>query len=221
MKFGKRELIMSALVLALGTAVYVNWQFSANETQLNAERSDEELGVAQYVNASVSPSENSSKGSSSGASSKQTSSSESKTESKSAASNTSSNQNTESGKNTSSVATNTAEYFSKVRLERQQIQDELLELAQNVIEASDSSSKGKEEAVKHLNELSDTIQQQSNVENLIIAKGFDDCVAFIQNGECSVVVTGQELKSDLLIAIKDIVMGQTGLSFDKIRVTHI
>lgn len=221
MKFGKRELIMSALVLALGTAVYVNWQFSANETQLNADRSDEELGVAQYVNASVSPSENTSKGSSSGTSSKQTSSSESKTESKSSASNTSSNQNTESNKNTSSVATNTEEYFSKVRLERQQIQDELLELAQNVIEASDSSGKGKEEAVKHLNELSDTIQQQSNVENLIIAKGFDDCVAFVQNGECSVVVTGQELKSDLLIAIKDIVMGQTGLSFDKIRVTHI
>ena len=35
------------------------------------------------------------------------------------------------------------------------------------------------------------------------------------------VVTGKELKSDTLIAIKDIVISQTGISFDKIRVTHI
>ena len=77
------------------------------------------------------------------------------------------------------------------------------------------NEKGKEEAVAHLNELSDIIQQQTNVENLIIAKGFDDCAVFIQNGECSVVVTGKELKSDSLLAIKDIVISQTGISFDK------
>lgn len=217
MKFGKRELIMSALVLALGTAVYVNWQFSTNDAKLNTERNDEDLGVAQYVNASVSPKDSDPKDSAS----KQTTESENKSDSKPEASKTESKPKENSSKNTSSVSTNTSEYFSKVRLERKQTQDELMELAQNVIEAADSSGKGKEEAVKHLNEMSDTIQQQSNVENLIIAKGFDDCVAFVQNGECSVVVTGQELKSDLLIAIKDIVMGQTGLSFDKIRVTHI
>lgn len=211
MKFGKRELIMSALVLALGTAVYVNWQFTANDSELSAGRNDEDLGVAQYVNANISSKSDSSSTSSKSAESKSTSVS-SKQESSSK--NTSSN-------NTSSVKSNAEEYFSKVRLEREQTQDELLDLAKEVIDATESSGKSKEEAVKQLNAISNMIQQQSNVENLIKAKGFDDCVAFIQNGECSVVVSGQELKSDLLIAIKDIVMGQTGLSFDKIRVTHI
>ncbi len=211
MKFGKRELIMSALVLALGTAVYVNWQFTANDSELSAGRNDEDLGVAQYVNANISSKSDSSSTSSKSAESKSPSVS-SKQESSSK--NTSSN-------NTSSVKSNAEEYFSKVRLEREQTQDELLDLAKEVIDATESSGKSKEEAVKQLNAISNTIQQQSNVENLIKAKGFDDCVAFIQNGECSVVVSGQELKSDLLIAIKDIVMGQTGLSFDKIRVTHI
>lgn len=211
MKFGKRELIMSALVLALGTAVYVNWQFTANDSELSAGRNDEDLGVAQYVNANIS-----SKPDSSSTSSKSTESKSPSVSSKqeSSSKNTSSN-------NTSSVKSNAEEYFSKVRLEREQTQDELLDLAKEVIDATESSGKSKEEAVKQLNAISNTIQQQSNVENLIKAKGFDDCVAFIQNGECSVVVSGQELKSDLLIAIKDIVMGQTGLSFDKIRVTHI
>ncbi len=211
MKFGKRELIMSALVLALGTAVYVNWQFTAHDSELSAGRNDEDLGVAQYVNANIS-----SKPDSSSTSSKSTESKSPSVSSKqeSSSKNTSSN-------NTSSVKSNAEEYFSKVRLEREQTQDELLDLAKEVIDATESSGKSKEEAVKQLNAISNTIQQQSNVENLIKAKGFDDCVAFIQNGECSVVVSGQELKSDLLIAIKDIVMGQTGLSFDKIRVTHI
>ena len=90
-----------------------------------------------------------------------------------------------------------------------------------MIESTDVNGKGRKEAVEHLNKMTDIIQQQSNVENLIIAKGFDDCVAFIQNDECSIVVTGQELKSDMLIAIKDIVIGQTGIAFDKIRVTSI
>lgn len=211
MKFGKRELIMSALVLALGTAVYVNWQFTANDSELSAGRNDEDLGVAQYVNANISSKSDSSSTSSKSAES-QSPSVSSKQESSSK--NTSSN-------NTSSVKSNAEEYFSKVRLEREQTQDELLDLAKEVIDATESSGKSKEEAVKQLNAISNMIQQQSNVENLIKAKGFDDCVAFIQNGECSVVVSGQELKSDLLIAIKDIVMGQTGLSFDKIRVTHI
>lgn len=218
MKFGKKELIMSALVVSLGAAVYVNWQFGSNSESLSVNSSNEDLGVAHYVNASISSSEGSA--SSNTSSSQSTDKTSSGTASKE---NSSKDTTTSSDKSSSSKASvsNTEEYFSKVRLERQQTQDELIELAQEIVEATDSSGKSREEAVKQLNEMSDIIQQQTNVENLIIAKGFDDCVAFIQNGECSIVVTGQELKSDLLIAIKDIVMGQTGINFDKIRVTHI
>ena len=31
MKFHKRQLILASLVVALGTAVYLNWQFSGNK----------------------------------------------------------------------------------------------------------------------------------------------------------------------------------------------
>ena len=55
------------------------------------------------------------------------------------------------------------------------------------------------------------------MENLIKAKGFADCVAFIQNGECSVVVASEGLLDSEAITIKDIVAGQTGISFDKIK----
>lgn len=50
MKFQKKHIVISALVLALGTAVYVNWQFS----NTNTDTTSKELGAASYVNATVS-----------------------------------------------------------------------------------------------------------------------------------------------------------------------
>lgn len=195
MSFGKRELIMSTLVAALGAAVYLNWQFGANGVMAETNKNDDDLGVAHYVNAAISTSDKAEK----------------KTDKTSSSSVSSA----------SSHPTQADDYFSKVRLERRQTQDEMVDLARSIVEATETSGKGREEAVKQLNDLSNIIQQQGNIENLVKAKGFKDCVAFIQNGECSVVVTGLELKSDLLIAIKDIVMGQSGIDFDRIRVTEI
>ena len=50
MKFQKVYIVLAALVLALGTAVYVNWQFGGGKTDTSAK----ELGAASYVNATVS-----------------------------------------------------------------------------------------------------------------------------------------------------------------------
>ena len=49
MKFQKKHLVAAALVLALGAAVYVNWQFGAS----GASKSSKELGAASYVSATV------------------------------------------------------------------------------------------------------------------------------------------------------------------------
>ena len=49
MKFQKKHIISAALILALGAAVYVNWQFGAK----GAQKSAKELGAASYVNATV------------------------------------------------------------------------------------------------------------------------------------------------------------------------
>ena len=49
MKFQKKHVIAAALTLALGAAVYVNWQFTTGNTT-----SAKELGAASYVNATAS-----------------------------------------------------------------------------------------------------------------------------------------------------------------------
>ena len=188
MKFGKKELIVSVMVAALGAAVYLNWQLTPGTPDITS--TDEDLGTAHYVNASIST-------------------------------NDTPKPHEESHQETASKPTEQEEYFSRVRLERQKTQDELLSLARSVAESETTSGDAKSQAVRQLDKLITLINQQSNIEGLVISKGFSDCIAYIQNGECSIVVTGKELKSDSLTAIKDIVKGQSGISFDKIRVTSI
>ena len=52
MKFQKKYIVLASLVLALSTAVYVNWQF----TGTNTNKTSKELGAASYVNATISAS---------------------------------------------------------------------------------------------------------------------------------------------------------------------
>ncbi|MEE0676126.1 MAG: SpoIIIAH-like family protein [Ruminococcus sp.] len=52
MKFQKKYVVLAALALALGTAVYVNWQFSG----IKPDKTAKELGAASYVSATVAPS---------------------------------------------------------------------------------------------------------------------------------------------------------------------
>ncbi len=55
MKIQKRHIILSALILALAAAVYLNWQFSDSNHSLTAQTA-KELGAATYVNADASSS---------------------------------------------------------------------------------------------------------------------------------------------------------------------
>ena len=56
MTFGKRQLLVGALVVALGAAVYLNWQFSGAQPVAVTEESSQskELGQTVYVNTEVS-----------------------------------------------------------------------------------------------------------------------------------------------------------------------
>ena len=72
-----------------------------------------------------------------------------------------------------------------------------------------------------LNSLVKNSQQETNIENLIKAKGFGDCVVFIQNGECSVIVNSGTLNENSVIIIRDVVSGQSGIPFEKIKITEV
>ena len=55
------------------------------------------------------------------------------------------------------------------------------------------------------------------LEGLLKAKGYEECVAYIADGQCNVVVSGDLQDSDMLV-VQEVVMEQTGLSAEKIKI---
>ena len=202
MKFGKRQLVLAALVVALGAAVYLNWQFSDNSDLLAANTTVEsgtELGEAEFVNNNTASS--------------LTSSTEENTSSSPADGDSSSS-------SASNISSSAEQYFAQAKVSRQQARDDAVDSLKEIIDSVQSSESAKAEAVKQAAEIAKNIEQESNIENLIKAKGFAECLAFLQNGECSVVVSSTGLLDNEAITIKDIVAGQSGISYDKIKIVE-
>lgn len=199
MKIGKKQLILTGLVLTLGAAVYLNWQFSGNTDLLSGSDAvsvSKELGEAEFVNTS---SDKKAGESTAKKSTEQSSSKES----------------------TATASKSSDEYFSQAKVNRQQTQDDIAEMTKKILESSEESDAAKAEAVAKAAELATVMEQQTNVESLIKAKGFEECMVFIQNGECSIVVRDSDLTADDALIIKDIATGQTGITVDKIKVTAV
>lgn len=210
MKLGKKQLILTGLVLTLGAAVYLNWQFSSNTNLLSgadAVSVSKELGEAEFVNTS------SDKKAGESSTEKSTVKSTTKETEKATEKNT--------NDKTTATSLNSDEYFAQAKLEREETQDKIAEMTQDILESVEESDTAKTEAVTQAAQLATILEQQTNIESLIKAKGFEDCLVFIQNGECSIVVKDSKLTDEDTLIIKDIATGQTGISIDKIKISAV
>lgn len=117
---------------------------------------------------------------------------------------------------------NTAmDYFAAVRLSRQQARDSALELLQEAM-AYDDTDKAAESSAQ-LEDIVQTALSEATIESLIIAKGYTDCVTYMNSDGVSVAVAAPEggLQQDDVAVIADIVMNQSEYTMDDIRVVEV
>jgi len=119
------------------------------------------------------------------------------------------------------LETTSDDYFAAVRLSRQQARDNAIELLQEAMSYGD----GRKEAESSL-ELEDIVQtalSEAQIESLIIAKGYADCVAYMSGEGISVAVASPEggLQEQDVAVIADIVIDQSDYSLDDIRVVEV
>lgn len=123
---------------------------------------------------------------------------------------------------TEAMASDTAtDYFSAVRLSRQQARDSAVNLLQEAMAYSDSG-KSAESAVE-LDDIVQTALNEAQIESLVIAKGYQDCVAYMNEEGISVAVSSPEggLAQEDVAVIADIVMAQSAYDLDDIRVVEV
>ena len=114
-----------------------------------------------------------------------------------------------------------SEYFAAVRLSRQTARDNAVGLLQEAM-AYDDSTEGTQ-AQSMLESLVDDALCEAQIESLVIAKGYTDCVAYISNEGISVAVAVPEsgfAQSDVAV-IADIVLTQSDFSMEDIHVVEV
>lgn len=117
---------------------------------------------------------------------------------------------------------NTAQdYFAAVRLSRQQARDSALNLLQEAMAYSDETKAAETSAT--LEQMVEVSLNEAQIESLVIAKGYADCVAYITNEGISVAVAAPEggLQEQDVAVIADIVISQSDYTYSDIRVVEV
>ena len=109
-------------------------------------------------------------------------------------------------------------YFSATQVSRQRARDEALEVLQGVVENENADEATKTGALLEISQLAKEMEAEANIEAMVLAKGFQQCVAIVNGDSCSVVVNGESLQPNQISQINEIVYEQTGILPAGIRI---
>ena len=116
-------------------------------------------------------------------------------------------------------AEDTAEdYFDKARTSRTAAREESLRIVQATLGRADASAEEKAKAEQMAAAVAERVLQESNIENMILAKGFADCVVFIDTDACSVVVQASQLQQQESLQILELVVSHAQIASDKVKI---
>ena len=119
------------------------------------------------------------------------------------------------------VAADGAESFAAMRLSRQTARDEAVALLQETIAYAEGGDISESDA--QLQRIVADALAESQIESMVIAKGYADCVAYISQDGISVAVAAPEngLTQDDVSLVADIVLSQTDRKLGDIRIFGI
>lgn len=173
MIIGRKQIILAALVVALGAAIFLNYRFSENGA-FQVANTNSTYGEAKYVD------------------------------------------------NQSGVTSGSGtDYFAQARLERQKAHDEALETLKSAVSGVSATDAQKQQVAAGVTALAQNIKTEGDIENLVMAKGFKNCVAIIGDSDVNIIVQPKgttALSASDAIQIKDIVMSHTKFTADKIKI---
>lgn len=199
----KRNAVVAAIALFVCAAVYLNWNY------------DQEAQAGKTLGQSAMVGGETHDPLLSGDSSAQTG----------AAAGDASGQTPASGEGQTagdSTGVNTA-YFATARLNRQQARDSALSLLQDAAGREDADETVKTQVNDTIQTMADYTVTEAQIENLVVAKGYADCVAFIGEENLSIAVSAPEggLTEADTAKIVDVVHQTAGYTADQIHIIEV
>ena len=190
MKVWKRNVVVAAIMLFVCAAVYLNWSYSQEIEEGSESAGGKLLGEATLVGSS--------------------------SDDPLLAGETGGDAELTQGE----TLQEQTGYFSSARLNRQQARDSALSLLQEAAADEAANQTVKDEANASIQTLAANTLSEAQIENLVTAKGYADCVCFIGDSSASVVVAAVEggLTNTDTVRIMEIVKEETGLSAAQITI---
>lgn len=200
MKLWKRNAVVAAIVLFVCAAVYLNWSYNQTESVSADEgiTTGKTLGEAELVGSETELTLT-------GGDSESTMGEVDAVE---------------AGDTVDTVSSNEDDYFAAARLNREEARSSALSILQDTVNDPEANSEAVSAATESITAMAAATLQESEIENLVTAKGYSDCVAFIGDSSVSVVVApaSGSLEAADIARITDIVCGETEFTATNVKV---
>ena len=174
---GKKQIVLSVLVLALGVAVYLNYQYSQIGTN--------EFPITDAAAASTE------------------------------------GEFAPEGEELEEVYGEA--YFAEAKLSRSQSRDEAVEALAAMLGEADLDSTQKAELALEAAALAKSIETEGKIENLLKAKGFEECMVYYDTKKVDIIVkSGADgLKDEQVAQMQDVVLGEVEIPAENIRIVEV
>ena len=163
----KGHIVLGALVLALGAAVYLNWDYMKQTDYVAAgntnQATNENEGTANYGDA----------------------------------------------------------YFVSGRLSRTQSRDEAMDALKYMLEDSAMEEGAAAVLAQQAQSLAKTIETEGKIENIIKAKGFTECMVYLDEDKVDVIVQSTGLTDSEAAQIMDAVMSEVEVEESNVSIIEI
>lgn len=238
---GKKQIILASLVLILGAAVYLNWQFAQSGTGLDiadqvgnltsgvatdledmnvTSQPDAQTGttlpeVEEDAAAETDPAN-------ADASEVETGADAGTTDLPAGSDETDKVKFLGDAQLVSSKSIVDETYFTMAKLARTRSRDEAIQTISTILDDENLTETDKSAATDKAMSITDIIEMESRVENLIKAKGFDECIVYITDASANVVVMAPDgLTQDQATQIKNIVVAEGKIAGENVSITEI
>lgn len=110
------------------------------------------------------------------------------------------------------------DFFASAILNREQTRDESMEVLNQLANNPDALPDTKEDALNAIAQLVEDMNAEANIETLVKAKGFEECVAIVSDENCTVIVSSGGLNAAETAMILEIVCQQTAASPENVKI---
>ena len=113
-----------------------------------------------------------------------------------------------------------SDFFVTAKLSRREARDEAVSLLQSTIENEKTSKESKKDAEETIAVMASYALKEANIESMVMAKGFEECVAMLGDDGLNIIVasTGETLSPEEVARIRDIATAETSLSPSRIKI---